>query len=397
MATNQDGSQLWFTSAVRPVGLTLDQGEHLWRWDGQRVQLVASPNRARDARTIFRVATGPRPGQVAWEEYRPCLFGAGCSFRNLHTSQIRRGLELQDYLGPVQFSEDGRYFYNYRTDAQNLGDARFSHIVEDWETGQTRTIEKPGVETDPLPLEGRWITNNGAALVREGANLTLLSLSGAATPFGPIPERFGQDLRVFVDPLGRFLAYQRRGEIFLRDLTLEETTIAAAGRLVGATANGEVLYIARNAQNFDEFRGYSYFTGKTRVLAVFDQVAGTGIEDAVLSRDESTIFLLLSNGSIVRIRGEARTVLSGYGRRVVSTRNFNGLVSSFTALNAWAPGGTHFLMGRNLTGWGNSIGLRCNPDSLCRSAAPDLRSANRILDNPPLLRRLPLRPTAIPR
>ncbi|MDX2267099.1 MAG: hypothetical protein NW208_03270 [Bryobacter sp.] len=355
MATNQDGSQLWFTSAVRPVGLTLDQGEHLWRWDGQRVQLVASPNRARDARTIFRVATGPRPGQVAWEEYRPCLFGAGCGFRNLHTSQIRRGLELQDYLGPLQFSEDGRYFYNYRTDAENLGDARFSHNVEDWETGQRNTLSAPGLADPSLQMTGRWITNDGSVLVDGPNGLVLVARSGEETRFGPFSFREfsrlpGAARPVYVDPQGRFITFFDGKNIVLRDRTLNEVVIAKGDRLQGATANGEVVYLARSEDGIDQFLAYSYLTAQTRVIAKLNASEGTAIETGLLSRDESTIYLLLTQGDILRIRGKARTMLRGYGRRITSPPNFNGLVSSFTALDAWAPGGTHFLDGRNLDG-----------------------------------------------
>ncbi len=352
MASSANGEILWFTSHVRPTGAGLVQGESLWRWDGERVELESVPDQSPGARTIRAVSTGPRPGQLAWQTYGPCVTGGGCGFENLIRAQLRRqgtAVGRRDrFLGVLGFTQDGRYLYNYSQDRSVLPTRRV-HRLEDWESGQTWEIPALG-----FGYEGRHYANDASFLAQRDGRAVLLSPFAEPFDWGPLPET--QDNRTrpraVLDPRARFFAYERakveqRGELRVRERNGTEFTVHAQAQLIDVNGDGEVLYLAANPEGLDEFRAFSYLDRQTRVLFRQEPGPDNALEDALQSHDRSTLFLRTADGRILRQRGLEQRRLEGFASLLEGTFRSTTPSLSLLTLPSYSPGFTYVFDGRN--------------------------------------------------
>ena len=303
LATTDDGSTLYFASAVRPTGSSLSLHSKIYRWTTRSGVLVfaeeASERFDGCVQQFFYELHAPQVsadgGITAYTGTRPSSSGKFCPPEEPNEAVIsladNHSLKLP---GAVALSRNGRYAITVPMDAQTDE----YHLVTDLTTGQTSVVY------GAFNGEASHVTDAGAVISAERTAIVVAERDGRTRMLqtqqavdGAVIDRTGRTI-VYTTQLGP----SNPARIAAVDgLTGKETQLAVgfAFGILGISADGATVYYTESIPSNTRVEVYVYAidtagVNRQTVIKIQDPVTG-----AVMSGDGRVVFAS-SGGRLLR-------------------------------------------------------------------------------------------------
>jgi uncharacterized protein (TIGR03437 family) len=293
LATNGDGSQLYFVTSLRQRDTQQSYDPKLFRFADSKLSMLLSqscdPPRLTGVCGITDLQVSSSGTVLAYQSRVPCIGGSSCIFRELSSGTLVTARERATYGGRIRISRNGRFLVQHDTSGSPSSIDRISRLYD----LETRTLT--GLDEIRIGGSAVRVSDEGTVLMSSGMLIT----PGRRTQL-PLPEGARA---VDMDSHARFVLAEnlQRSRLYVTD------TVSRRSWQLGPdsresydgsiTADGRwVLYISVIGSVPQLF--FSRVDGSEwRQLTVSDE----GVQDSALSHDGRVAFVLTGQGSILRI------------------------------------------------------------------------------------------------
>jgi uncharacterized protein (TIGR03437 family) len=294
LATNADGSQVYFTTSLIQHETQQAQGLKLFRLSNSGLALLSTescdPVRLMGACGIGEVQVTNDDALIAYQSRSPCHGGSSCIFRELSRGTLVTARQEDRYSGRIRISRNGRFLVQHDTSGSPASWDRISRLYN----LETKTV----TELEQIRMSGGLavrVSDEGTVLMSTGMFFT-----SAGNMQVPLPEGVRA---TDMDSHARFVLTEnlQRRRLYVTD------SVARRSWQIGPdsresydgsiSADGQwVLYtsvIGSTPQLFFSRVDGSEWRQLTR--------SGEGVQDSALSHDGRVAFVLTGHGSILRI------------------------------------------------------------------------------------------------
>jgi len=307
LATDDSGSQLYFSTRLRPIGSSDSSWPKVYRLDRSGFELAAQSPQAPGGSLetggwmVVGSSLNADGSVVALHSRFVCRFGTPCVSMPQEFSEIRTRLGSRRVLGTAHVSRSGRYVSIWRQTGFGLiGGSEADRWVNrlDLETGV-------GVPVGPPPAQsGKWIGSDGTILIN---GWQLVTPAGGAIPMGLQPRDV---YRAELSANTAVVVYQAKQEpsaIRIRHRSGADELLAEVGTSPAVSADSrQVLYLAPVD---GKMQAFLWEDGASRQITREPE----GLTEATLSGVSGLIVATTGAGELITV--DAR---SGYRSEYIS-------------------------------------------------------------------------------
>lgn len=314
LVTNDDGSVLYFSSALRQRGSEQPTHPKLFVLNAAGLRLylqrpferTTSPDATWPVSTYYSlesVALNASGSQVAVIARRDCFGGSGC----LPTPKIRSEIGELQYRGRMSLSRNGRYAL-----LSEDGSILSPVAVLDLQTGDRRNWLFPRAARSRYGR--RQVSSSGVAVTVWSNELRVSTIETDRTITLPAAAE-----NLAIDDAGRVVVFESELGVGLVDLTTNES------RYLGGRSGEGVMQPCLS----NDGRTVLYMDGGQAFLITTDTSAArrltnepAGIREVVLSGDGQVAYATTGSGRLLRIRVESGVVEELIGQTPILQMNF---------------------------------------------------------------------------
>jgi len=346
------GDVVYFTTWLRPIGTDHLPWQKAYRLSSGQVELVAQQDlNAPAGWRVERVATAADGSVIGIDLSSPCHFGTGCLSRVQEFSEIRTPQGTRSFTGDAQIPPSGRFALLTRSSGFGLftKDDQFQRPV------RRVRLDQPDAAPEDLggfpASTGRWVANDGTALVSPGRGTRgweLVSTDGERTvlelpPGGAKTAVLLPDASAIVYVANDFTLPSGPappGELRIRFLDQTDISLGVRGELIDISDDGSRVLIVRDVDGAAQAYIVEIPSGTTRQVTDYS----AGVEAVDLSEDGSKV-IAVTDDRLVQIDfvSDESTVLLGPLPNVV--RGPVGQLPPAPIAPAVVPGSTYRIRG----------------------------------------------------
>jgi uncharacterized protein (TIGR03437 family) len=364
LATDDTGSRVWFSSALRQRGATTQATTpKIFTADAHGTVQLAAEAPAGDPYSLLTAPEVSSDGTVlAYQAGYNCPVQTVCRVDEYHHGIVGLKGVRRVEVGTIHMSRNGRYLL--REGYTYFGPTGQVELID-----VTANRRQPIAVADWNSLAGRRVTADGSALIYADGQLWLARMDGSTqvVPTANLPAPVRSPFFLYlpsatVDDAGRNVVYQATTNTCEIDLTSPSSTAQAAAvvtsdrpcSLQTLSADGTTVLFLSTA-NFDGSNAAGLMQAWTLDVASKAVKAAThdtaGIAEATLSGDGQVLWAATLAGRILRIDRSTETAQEIVPQTVVIDQD----LLSFPLTTA--PGALARLAGRGLASQAAASGL----------------------------------------
>jgi uncharacterized protein (TIGR03437 family) len=298
ISTTDDGSQIYFSTSLRPRGSDHVSWPKVYRLDGNGIHLVsqASSFPGGNGEPFWMVKSASVSGDgkvVAINSYRECKSGNICRPVLTESTEVRTPTGTWSDRGPAEVSRSGRYVTVNR--ATGFPVPPPGAPIGNSGQGLYRIDLRTGTETflGFAPAQsGRRLGDDGTVLM---AGWTLVTTAGESVSLGNNDNYFRADLA----PDASFVVYQPRTDpssLRIRDRSGADSLLADQGSFPSISADSKrILYLAPVNGKLQAFLAER---GSAAVQVTFEP---DGITEATVSGATGLVVAVTGAGQLITV------------------------------------------------------------------------------------------------